>query len=136
MTSGGRSAAEEKYLQLHWHLAMWTSDPKTLEAELKTAFDKVSNHERPIHVEVVRDLGFLPYMNKVIKLPKLLRSARKQLPELMLLLDRSDSLDFLFMSKLRLSAQSDGIVLRPVKSTQGETRKVNRNEKSSKKSAD
>ncbi len=126
----------EKYLQLHWHLAMWTSDPKTLEAELKTAFDKVSNHERPIHVEVVRDLGFLPYMNKVIKLPKLLRSARKQLPELMLLLDRSDSLDFLFMSKLRLSAQSDGIVLRPVKSTRGETRKVNRNEKSSKKSAD
>jgi hypothetical protein len=96
---------------------MWTSDPKTLEAELKNAFDKVSNHERPIHVEAVRDLGFLPYMNKVIKLPKLLRSARKQLPELMLLLDRSDSLDFLFMSELRLSAQSDGIVLRPVNST-------------------
>ena len=122
-----------KYLQLHWHLAMWTSDPKTLEAELKNAFDKVSNHERPIHVEAATDLGFLPYINKVIKLPKLLRSARKQLPELMLLLDRSDSLDFLFMSELRLSAQSDEIVLRPVKSTQGEARKVNRNEKSSKK---
>jgi hypothetical protein len=113
--------------------AMWTSDPKTVEAEFKNAFDKVSNHERPIHVEATTDLGFLPYMNKVIKLPKLLRSARKQLPELMLLLGRSDSLDFLFMSKLRLSAQSDGIVLRPVKSTRGETRKVNRNEKSSNK---
>jgi hypothetical protein len=122
-----------KYLQLHWHLAMWTSDPKTLEAELKNAFDKVSNQERPIDVEATTDLGFLPYMNKLIKLPKLLRSARKQLPELMLVLDRSDSLDFLFMSELRLSAQSDGIVLRPVKNTRGESRKVNRNEKSSKK---
>jgi hypothetical protein len=122
-----------KYLQLHWHLAMWTSDPKTLEAELKDAFDKVSNHERPIDVEATTDLGFPPYMNKLIKLPKLLRSARKQLPELMLLLDRSDSLDFLFMSELRLSAQSDGIVFRPVKNTQGESRKVNRNVKSSKK---
>jgi hypothetical protein len=122
-----------KYLQLHWHLAMWTSDPKTLEAELKNAFAKVSNRERPIDVEATTDLGFLPYMNKLIKLPKLLRSARKQLPELALLLDRSDSLDFLFMSELRLSAQSDGIVFRPVKNTQGEIRKVNRNEKSSKK---
>jgi hypothetical protein len=119
----------KQYLQLHWHLAMWTSDPNALEADLKGAFEKVSKHERPIDVQVAEDLGFLPYMNKLIKLPKLLRSARRQLPELLLLLDRLESFDCLFMSELRLSAQSDGIVLRSMKSTRGENRDGDRNEK-------
>lgn len=119
----------KQYLQLHWHLAMWTSDPNALEADLKGAFEKVSKHERPIDVQVAEDLGFIPYMNKLIKLPKLLRSARRQLPELMLLLDQCESMDFLFMSELRLSAQSDGIVLRSMKGTRGDNWKVDRNEK-------
>jgi hypothetical protein len=119
----------KQYLQLHWHLAMWTSDPEALKADLKRAFGKVSKHERPIDVQVAEDLGFIPYINKLIKLPKLLRSARRQLPELLLLLDQLESFECLFMSELRLSAQSDGIVLRSMKSTRGENRDGNRNEK-------
>jgi hypothetical protein len=123
----------QTYLQVYWHLAMWTSNPKSLAARLKALSTGASNCEKPIDVTVARDLNFLPYMNKVIKLPQLLRSAKRQLPELLVVLDQFESFDFLFMRKLRLSAQSDEIVLRRVKSTREETRKVNRNEKSSKK---
>jgi hypothetical protein len=123
----------QRYLQLHWHFAMWTKKPKVLGRKLKALFPKAYKHEDPVDVTTTTNLDFLPYMNKLIKLPKLLRSGKRRLPELLLLLDTYDSFDFLFMRKLRLSAQSDGIVLRPVKSTRGETRKVNRNEKSSKK---
>jgi hypothetical protein len=105
----------KKYLQLHWHLAMWTNDREGLEAKLKDIFHRARKHERPIDVELAKDLNFAGYMNKLIKLPRLLRCGRKVLPELSLLLDHIDPLDFLFLRKVRLSAQSDGIVLRQIK---------------------
>jgi hypothetical protein len=104
-----------KYLQLHWHLAMWTTNPEGLEAKLKSIFLRPNKHERPVDVEFAKDLNFAGYMNKLIKLPRLLRCGRKVLPELSLLLDHIDPLDFLFLRKIRLSAQADGIVLRQIK---------------------
>ena len=58
---------------------------------------------------------FCGYKNKIVKLPKLLRHARRQLAELSLLLDQIEPFDFLFLRKLRLSAQSLGVVLRKIK---------------------
>jgi hypothetical protein len=104
-----------RYLQLHWHLAMWTNDADGLETKLKDIFRRARKHERPVDVELAQDLNFAGYMNKLIKLPRLLRCGRKVLPELSLLLDHIDPLDFLFLRKVRLSAQADGIVLRQIK---------------------
>ena len=111
---GWEKRRSSRYLQLHWHLAMWTNDPAGLEAKLQKIFLRANKHERPADVELARDLNFAGYMNKLIKLPHLLRCDRRVLPELSLLLDRIDPLDFLFLRKLRLSAQSDGIVLRQI----------------------
>ena len=37
-----------KYLQLHWHLAMWTNNPDGLEAKLKLIFGKRKNTNGPL----------------------------------------------------------------------------------------
>jgi hypothetical protein len=104
----------QKYLQVHWHLAMWTNDPAGLEAKLKVVFLRALKYERPVDVRITRNLGFLGYKNKIVKLPKLLRHARRQLAELSLLLDQIEPFDFLFLGKLRLSAQPHGVVLRQI----------------------
>jgi hypothetical protein len=104
----------QKYLQLHWHLAMWTTNPEGLEAKLKVIFLRALKYERPVDVRITRNVEFLGYKNKIIKLPKLLRHARRQLPELSLLLHQIEPFDFLFLRKLRLSAQSHGVVLRQI----------------------
>ena len=114
---GWEKRRETKYLQLHWHLAMWTSNPDALEAKLKSIFLKAQKYERPVDVELTYDLIFAGYMNKLIKLPHLLRCGRRVLAELSLLLNRVEPFDFLFLRKVRLSAQSDGVVLRTIKGT-------------------
>ena len=53
------------------------------------------------------------YMNKAIKLPDLLRRNRRDLPQLLLALDRTNPLDLLVIKGLTLSAQSGRLVLRP-----------------------
>ncbi len=114
---GWEKRRDAKYLQLHWHLAMWTSNPEALGAKLKAIFLKAQKYERPVDVELTYDLNFAGYMNKLIKLPQLLRCGRRVLPELSLLLNRVEPFDFLFLRKVRLSAQSDGVVLRTIKGT-------------------
>jgi hypothetical protein len=57
-----------------------------LEQKLKLRFRKTKKYERPVEVKIFDDLGFLPYMNKAIKLPHLLRTNRTHLPELLLVL--------------------------------------------------
>jgi hypothetical protein len=111
---GWEKRRSSRYLQLHWHLAMWTTNPKGLEAKLKVIFFRAQKYERPVDVKITRNLGFLGYKNKIVKLPKLLRHARRQLAELSLLLDQIEPFDFLFLRKLRLSAQSHGVVLRQI----------------------
>ena len=104
-----------RYLQLHWHLVMWSSNPNGLEDKLKAIFRRAQKYERPVDVKITRNLGFLGYKNKIVKLPKLLRHARRQLAELSLLLDQIDPFDFLFLRTLRLSAQAHGVALRKIK---------------------
>jgi hypothetical protein len=112
-----------KYLQLHWHLAMWTSNVSALKRKLRRKFKRVEKYERPVDVKVAADLKFLAYVNKVTKLPELLRHARKQLPELLLALDKWDPLDLLVHTKLEISAQERGFVLRRM--PEGKGRKGN-----------
>jgi uncharacterized C2H2 Zn-finger protein len=50
------------YIQLHWHLIMWTSNPDNLVRKLKMIFRKTKQYERPVDVREAMDLGFLPYM--------------------------------------------------------------------------
>jgi hypothetical protein len=118
-----------KYLQLHWHLTMWTNNPVGLKAKLKAIFLKSQKNERPVDVKITRNVGFLGYENKIIKLPRLLRHARRQLAELSLVLDQIDPFDCLFLRKLRLSAQSDGVVLRKIKNSNPKHPTWRRNEK-------
>jgi hypothetical protein len=102
---------------------MWTTNPEGLEARLKVIFLRALKYERPVDVEVARDLDFAGYMNKLIKLPNLLRCGRKVLANLLLLLDQIDPLEFLFLRKLRLSAQVDGVVLRQINRSKRKTSK-------------
>ena len=101
----------KRFLQLHWHLAMWTSNRDNLERKLKTIFVPRKKYAQPVDVAPTYDLKFLPYMNKVIRLPDRLRDMKTHLPELLLVLDRTDPLDFVVTSRLRLSAQTGGIVI-------------------------
>ena len=100
-----------KYLQLHWHLAMWTSNVDALKRKLRLAFKRVEKYERPVDVRQTIDLKFIRYINKVTKLPELLRHARKQLPELLVVLDKAEPLDLLVHTKLQISAQEHAFAL-------------------------
>ena len=93
---------------------MWTGNPYTLEQKLKLRFRKTKKYERPVEVKIPDDLGFLPYMNKAIKLPHLLRTNRTHLPELLLVLDSTEPMDLMVQTKLRLSAQSGRLAFKPI----------------------
>jgi hypothetical protein len=116
------------YLQLHWHLAMWTANPEGLGAKLKTIFLRAQKYERPVDVRITSSVGFLGYKNKIVKLPKLLRHARRQLAELSLLLDKIEPFDCLFLRKLRMSAQPHGVVLKKISNSNRKMPEKRRNE--------
>jgi hypothetical protein len=101
------------FFQLHWHLAMWTKDPKRLQRRLLRLFPPQNKYDRPVEVTKSFSLDFLPYINKAIKLPDLLRQNRQHLPHLLLALDRTAPLDLMAVRGLRLSAQSGRLALRP-----------------------
>jgi hypothetical protein len=107
------------YLQIHWHLAVWTGNIGNLKKKLKPIFRKIKKHERPVDVRKAVDLGFLAYMNKAIKLPELLRVNRTHLPELLLVLDRTEPMDLLVQTKLRLSAQNGQLAFKPIGRIEG-----------------
>ena len=102
------------YIQIHWHLAMWTKRPKKLKMKLAYIFTRTKKHERPVEVRPAEDPGFLPYKNKTIKLVEWLRFNRKQLPELLLVLDRTDPVDFLVHTKMKLIAQSGRLAFKRI----------------------
>lgn len=104
----------QHYLQLHWHLATWTRNSNKLTRRLLKIFPPQKKHDRPVQVSKAYSHEFLGYVNKVIKLPELLRGNRKHLPLLLLALDRIEPLDLIILRGLRLGAQADGLVLRPV----------------------
>jgi hypothetical protein len=109
----------EKYVQVHWHLVMFTGNPYNLERKLKLRFRKTKKYERPVEVRIPDDLGFLPYINKAIKLPHLLRTNRTHLPELLLVLDSTEPMDLIVQTKLRLSAQSGRMAFKPIGRNEG-----------------
>jgi hypothetical protein len=103
-----------EYLQLHWHLVMWTKSPKKLRMKLRGIFETTQKYQRPVDVCETQDLGFLAYMNKGIKLPRLLRNNRRNLADLMLVLDRAEAMGLLVLGNLRLSAQAGALAFRPI----------------------
>jgi hypothetical protein len=104
----------KQYLQLHWHLVMWTKSPKKLRMKLRGIFETTQKYQRPVDVCETQDLGFLAYMNKGIKLPRLLRNNRRNLADLMLVLDRAEAMGLLVLGNLRLSAQAGALAFRPI----------------------
>jgi hypothetical protein len=120
---------EQGYYQLHWHIGMWTSNPKQLKKRLKAIFPSTGEklkrrlkaifpsdkkYRRPVVLSNTWSLGFIAYKDKAIKLPDLLRRNRTHLPELLLALDRTEPLELMVLSRLRLSAQAGRLVLRPI----------------------
>jgi hypothetical protein len=101
---------EDGYYQLHWHIAIWTSNPARLTKRLKQIFPSDEEYDRPVHLKRAYDLKFLPYKDKGIKLPDLLRRNKKHLANLMLALDRTEPLTLMLLTRLRLSAQDGELV--------------------------
>jgi hypothetical protein len=104
---------DQHYYQFHWHLAMWTDNPEKLLKQLLRCFPPRNKYDRPVQIEKSYSSNFLPYLNKAIKLPDLLRRNRRDLPQLLLTLDRTPPLDLMVITGLRLSAQSGRLALRP-----------------------
>lgn len=105
---------ENGYYQLHWHIGMFTSNRRNLTKRLKKIFPGKDKGDRPVVVSKTWSLGFLPYKDKAIKLPDLLRRNRTYLPELLLVLDQTLPLDALVLMGLRLSAQQGRLIMRPI----------------------
>lgn len=100
---------EDGFYQPHWHIAMFTSDPKKLRERLKLMFPGQSRGDRPVVVSQTYDLNFLPYKDKAIKLPALLRNNRRHLSDLLLALDRTEPLELMVLCRMRVSAQDGGL---------------------------
>jgi hypothetical protein len=96
---------EDGFYQPHWHVAMWTADTDELLRRLKLIFPSRERGDRPALVSKTYSLGFLPYKDKAIKLPALLRNNRRGLPYLLLALDRTEPLELMVLSGVRVSAQ-------------------------------
>jgi hypothetical protein len=107
---------EEDFYQLHWHIAIWTSKPLRLKERLKQILPSIDKYDRPVHLKRSYDLKFLPYKDKGIKLPNLLRRNKKHLANLMLALDRTEPLTLMMLTRLRLSAQDGDLVFARTKS--------------------
>lgn len=106
--------ADRGIYQPHWHIAMFTSNRKKLQRRLKRIFPSQERGDRPAVVSKTYSLGFLPYKDKAIKLPALLRNNRRGLPYLLLVLDRTEPLELMVLSRIRLSAQDGGLEFKKI----------------------
>ena len=64
-----------------------------MEETAQAIFPSDKKYRRPVVVSKTWSLGFIPYKDKGIKLPDLLRRNRTHLPELLLALDRTGPLN-------------------------------------------
>jgi hypothetical protein len=94
------------FFQGHWHIPMLTSNREELKQRLKAIFPASDIVKRPVVVSRTYSDGYLPYKDKAIKLPDLLRRNRRGLPQLLLALDRTDPLALMVLMRLRVSAQN------------------------------
>jgi hypothetical protein len=106
--------ADRGIYQPHWHIAMWTADADELLRRLKLIFPSQGRGDRPALVSKTYSLGFLPYKDKAIKLPALLRNNRRGLPYLLLTLDRTEPLEMMILSGVRVSAQDSSFEFKKI----------------------
>jgi hypothetical protein len=106
--------ADRGIYQPHWHIAMFTSNRKKLQRRLKLIFPGLEQGDRPVVISKTYNLEFLPYKNKAIKLPALLRNNRRGLPYLLLALDRTAPLELTILSGVRVSAQDGGFEFKKI----------------------
>jgi hypothetical protein len=107
--------ADRAIYQPHWHIALWTADADVLSRRLKVIFPNQERGDRPVVASKTYSLGFLPYKDKAIKLPTLLRNNRRGLPYLLLALDRTEPLELMVLSRIRVSAQQGGLQFNEIK---------------------
>jgi hypothetical protein len=100
--------ADRGIYQPHWHIPLFTSNRKELQHRLKLIFPSQERGDRPALVSKTYSLGFLPYKDKAIKLPALLRNNRRGLPYLLLALDQTEPLELMILFGVRVSAQDGG----------------------------
>jgi hypothetical protein len=100
--------------QPHWHIAMFTSNRKELRKRLKQIFPGKERGDRPVVVSKTYSLKFLAYKDKAIKLPALLRNNRRGLPYLLLALDRTEPLELMVLSGVRVSTQEGGFEFKKI----------------------
>jgi hypothetical protein len=106
--------ADRGIYQPHWHIAMFTSNRKVLQRKLKVLFPGLERGDRPVVVSKTYSLEFLSYKNKAIKIIDLLKGNRRGLPYLLLLLDRTDPLELMILSGVRVSAQEGRLVFKKI----------------------
>jgi hypothetical protein len=111
---GWETRRGDGYVQVHWHLTMWTSNIRELKTKLANLFPRVRKSERPVEVKEAEDVGFLGYMNKGIKWEEILRRNRRQMAELLLVLDGIEPLEMMVLCRLRVSAQSGRLAFKPI----------------------
>jgi hypothetical protein len=93
---------------------MWTSNREELKRRLRRIFPGLQRGDRPVVASKTYSLGFLPYKDKAIKLPALLRNNRRGLPYLLLALDRTEPLELMILSGVRASAQDGGLEFKKI----------------------
>lgn len=107
--------ADRGIYQPHWHIALWSADTDELTRRLKLIFPSQERGDRPALVSKTYSLGFLPYKDKGIKLPALLRNNRRGLPYLLLALDQTEPLELMILFGVRVSAQCGGLEFKKIK---------------------
>jgi|GraSoiStandDraft_57_1057295.scaffolds.fasta_scaffold217838_2 hypothetical protein len=105
---------EDGFYQGHWHIPMLTSDLEELKRRLKAIWPVSDIVKRPVVVSCTYSNGYLPYKDKAIKIPELLRQNRRGLPNLLLALDRTEPLELMVIFRLRLSAQHGELHFKPI----------------------
>jgi hypothetical protein len=108
--------ADRGIYQPHWHIAMLTSNHKELQRRLKLLFPSRERGDRPVVISKTYSLKFLPYKNKAIKIVELLKSNRRGLAFLLLALDRTDPLELMVLSGVRVSAHDGGLEFKKIHS--------------------
>ncbi|MGE0288164.1 MAG: hypothetical protein AB7I42_17660 [Bradyrhizobium sp.] len=99
--------------QLHWHVGMMTSNRPALNKRLISAF-RSNDVPKPAVVKIAYSHGFIRYSHKVIEAEDILRRARRAVPDLLLLLHRTESLSTMVLLNVRLSTCNGELVLRPI----------------------
>ncbi len=93
---------EKGFYQVHWHFATWTSNRVRLKERLKAIFPSEEQYGRPVLVKKARDLGFLTYTHKCIKVVDLLRRNRRGISHLLTMFDRTNPMDVMMLTRMHM----------------------------------